>query len=63
MGPDDVLLGFRPGDRLVFKCAQRLTAEQAEVIKARIREAFGDDLQFIVVDKSWSLTVLREEDQ
>lgn len=54
-------LALRPGDILVFKCPNRLTAEEFEYVRARFKELLRD-AKVMVVEGGADIAVLRAEE-
>lgn len=52
---------IEPGDVLVVRCQVRLSQDQAEFIKQRMRSTFGD-VPVLVIDSNATLSIARPSD-
>lgn len=55
-------LNLQPGDRLVVRVKGRLTAAQAAVLTARLREWSGGAFPVLILDDDASLDVVTADD-
>ena len=54
-------LNLQPGDRLVVRVRNRLSAQEAAVIMARLREWSGGEVPVLILDDDASLDVVTAE--
>lgn len=48
----------RPGDVLIFRCAQKLSGVQRERVESLLNETFGD-IDMLILDGGQEITIMR----